>query len=142
MSFPHAAGTAGEPRKRSLFTLIGDVPGLITQLIRDEIEQLKQELLGKLKHAGIGVGLLAAAGAFLFFAIGVLVAAGILGLATVLPAWASALIVGGGLLIITVILVLIGVGNLRKGSPTPTQTIGSVKRDVNAIKGIGKRVKP
>jgi cytochrome c biogenesis protein CcdA len=142
VSSPHAAGTASEPRKRSLFTLISDVPGLITQLIRDEIEQLKQELLGKLKHAGIGVGLLVAAGAFLFFAIGVLVAAGILGLATVLPAWASALIVGGGLLVIAVILVLVGVANLRKGGPTPTQTIRSVKQDVNAIKGIGKRAKP
>lgn len=135
MSTPRGA----EPRKRSLFTLIADIPGLITQLVRDEIEQLKQELLGKLKHAGIGAGLLAGAGAFLFFALGVFVAAGILGLATVLPAWAAALIVGGALLVIAIVLVLIGVANLKKGAPAPTQTISSVKKDVNAIKGIGKR---
>lgn len=131
-----------EPRKRSLFTLIADIPGLITQLVRDEIEQLKQELLGKLRHAGIGVGLLAGAAAFLFFALGVFVAAAILGLATVLPAWAAALIVGGALLVIAIILVLIGIANLKKGAPAPTQTISSVKKDVNAIKGIGSRTSP
>ncbi|CAN5166259.1 phage holin family protein [soil metagenome] len=132
--------TVGEPRKRSLFTLIGDIPGLITKLIRDELEQLKQEMLGKLKHAGIGVGLLAGAAAFLFFALGVFVAAAILGLATALPAWAAALIVGGALLVIAVVLVLIGVNNLKQGvPPAPTKTISSVKQDVNALKGIGRR---
>lgn len=138
MSSPRA--TQGEPRKRSLFTLISDIPGLITELVRNELEQLKQEILGKLKHAGIGVGLLAGAAGFLFFALAVFVAAGILGLATVLPAWAAALIVGGVLLLIAAILVAIGVANLRAGvPPAPTKTIISVKKDVNAIKGIGKR---
>jgi hypothetical protein len=134
------APRAAEPRKRSLFTLISDIPGLITTLVRDELEQLKQEIVGKLKHAGIGIGLLVGAGAFLFFALGVFVAAAIIGLATVLPAWAAALIVGGALLVIAIILVLIGVANLKKGvPPAPTKTISSVKKDVNAIKGIGKR---
>ncbi len=138
MSSPGA--TQGEPRKRSLFALISDIPGLITELVRNEVEQLKQEIIGKLKLAGIGVGLLAGAAAFLFFAVGVFVAAGILGLATVLPAWAAALIVGGALLLIAAILVAIGVANLRQGvPPAPTKTIISVKKDVNAIKGIGKR---
>ncbi|MEP6482209.1 MAG: phage holin family protein [Rhodoglobus sp.] len=138
MSTPRPTG--GEPRKRSLFTLIADIPSLITNLIRAELEQLKDEILGKLKHAGIGIGLLAGAGAFLFFALAVFVTAAILGLATVLPAWAAALIVGGALLVFAVILVLIGVANLKKGvPPAPTKTISSVKKDVNALKGIGKR---
>ena len=135
MSSPRAA----EPRKRSLFSLIADIPGLITRLVREELEQLKQEIIGKLKHAGIGIGLLAGAGAFLFFALAVFTTAAILGLATVLPAWAAALIVGGALLLIAVILVLIGVANLKQGGPTPTKTISSVKKDVNALKGVGKR---
>lgn len=131
---------ADEPRKRSLFTLIADIPSLITRLIKDEIEQLKDELIGKLKHAGIGIGLLAGAGAFLFFALAVFIAAAVIGLATVLPAWAAALIVGGALLVIAIVLVLIGVANLKRGvPPAPTKTIASVKKDVNAIKGIGKR---
>lgn len=130
--------TTGE-RKRSLFSLIGDIPGLLSQLVRNEIEQLKQELISSAKHAGVGLGLLVAAGLFLFFALGVFVAAAILGLAVVLPAWAAALIVGGAILLLGVLLILIGVTQLKKGNPTPTETIKSVQEDVNAIKGIGKR---
>jgi putative superfamily III holin-X len=132
-------GDLREPRRRSLFSLIADVPTLLADLVRNEIELLKQEITAKIKHAGIGLGLLAGAGAFAFFTIGVLTAAAILGLAEVIPAWAAALIIGGGLLLITLILLLIGVGQLKRATPTPTETITSVKKDVNAIKGIGKR---
>jgi len=126
--------------KRSLFKLIGDLPGYLVELLRSEIELLKAELIEKAKHAGIGVGLVAGGAFFGFFAFAVLLAAAVLGIATALPAWLAALIVGGALLLITGILVLIGVNQLKRGTPpVPTETIASVKKDVNAIKGIGKR---
>lgn len=126
--------------KRSLFKLIGDLPTLVVDLFRAEIESLKQELTDKLKNAGIGVGLIAAAATFAFFALLVLLAAAVLGLATVLPAWAAALIVGGVILIIAVILLLVGVATLKKGvPPMPTTTIDSVKRDVSVITGTVRR---
>lgn len=126
--------------KRSIFRLIGDLPGYIVDLVKSELEQLKAEVLGKLKAAGIGIGLLVGASAFLFFALGVFTAAAILGLATVLPGWAAALIVGGILVVIAVILVLVGLSLLKKGvPPTPETTIESVRQDVNALKGSGKR---
>lgn len=133
--------SSAEPTtKRSIFRLIGDLPGYIVDLVKSELEQLKREVVGKLKAAGIGIGLLVGASAFLFFALGVFTAAAILGLATVLPGWAAALIVGGALLVIAVVLVLIGVGLLKKGvPPAPTETIASVKKDVDAFKGTGKR---
>jgi hypothetical protein len=38
------------------------------------------------------------------------------------------------------VLALVGIRQLKRGMPpAPTQTITSVKKDVNAIKGIGKR---
>ena len=127
-------------KKRSLFALIGDLPHLLVDLIRGEIDSLKQEMIDKIKHAGIGIGLFAVAGVFAFFLLGVLVAAAVLGIATVLPGWLAALIVAGGLLLITLILVLVGVANVKRGvPPAPTETIESVKKDINAIKGIGKR---
>lgn len=135
-------GTTSGPTtpKRSLFKLIGDLPTLVVDLFRAEIESLKQELTDKLKHAGIGVGLLVGAAMFLFFALLVLLAAAVLGLATVLPAWAAALIVGGGILLIAAVLLLAGVANLKKGvPPTPNTTIESVKRDVSVIKGTARR---
>lgn len=126
--------------KRSLFKLIGDLPGYLVDLLRSELELLKAELVEKLKHAGIGIGLVAGGAFFAFFAFAVLLAAAVLGIATALPAWLAALIVGGALVLITAILVLIGVNQLKRGTPpVPTETIASVKKDVNAIKGIGKR---
>lgn len=133
-------GVPGPAPKRSLFKLIGDIPSLLIDLVRGEIESFKQEIVGKLKLAGVGIGLLVGAATFAFFALLVLIAAAVLGLATVLPGWLAALIVGAGILVIAVILALIGIGNLKKGvPPAPTNTIDSVKKDVRAIKGIGKR---
>ena len=126
--------------RRGLFKLIADIPSLLMDLVRGEIESFKQELIGKLKLAGVGIGLLVGAATFAFFAVLVLIAAAVLGLATVLPAWASALIIGGGILVIAVILALIGISSLKKGvPPAPTETFQSIKKDVRAIKGIGKR---
>jgi hypothetical protein len=126
----------GETSRRSLFTLIGSIPTLLVDLVRNEIESLKIEIAGKLKSAGIGIGLLAGAAFFALFAIMVLIATAILGLATVLPAWLAALIIGVIILLIAVILALVGIRSLKKGvPPAPTQTIKSIKKDVRTIKG-------
>ena len=124
-------------RKRNIFKLIGDLPRLFTDLVRSEIEQLKNELVGKAKQAGIGIGLIAAAVFFLLIAFIVLIFAAVLGLAEVVPVWAAALIVAGGLILITAILALIGVSSVKKGlNLAPEETIESVQKDVEAIKGI------
>ena len=126
-----------DTEKRGLFRLIADVPALIVQLFRDELEGFKQELTKKLKGVAIGAALFAAAAAFAFLALVVLLIAAIYGLATVLPTWLAALIVAGALLLITLVLVLVGVAQLKRGDPG--KTVASVRKDVNAIKGIGKR---
>ena len=126
--------------RKSLFSLIADLPRLVIGQVKNEIEQLKGELIAKIKHAGIGVGLFAAAGFMAFFLLAVLIAAAILGLATALPGWLAALVVAGILLVIVVILVLAGLRQVKQGvPPAPTETIKSVKKDVNVIKGLGKK---
>jgi uncharacterized membrane protein YgaE (UPF0421/DUF939 family) len=126
--------------KRSIFRLIGDLPGHLIELVKAELDSLKAEMVGKLKAAGIGIGLLVGAALFAFFLLAVLITAAILGIATALPAWLAALIVAAGLLIVVLILAGLGVSNLMKSvPPAPTGTIESIKQDVNAIKGIGKR---
>jgi hypothetical protein len=132
--------SAVPPRpKRSLFSLIGDLPGLVMDLVRSEIEHLKQELITRIAQAGTGIALLAVGASVLFFALGAFVTAAILGLAEVLPAWASALIVGGGLVLLAVLVVLIGVAVLKRGAQGPAESIDSIKQDVRAIKGIGRQ---
>lgn len=137
------SGTTPAAPKRSLFKLLGDLPTLIVDLFRAELDSLKQEIAEKIKHAGIGIGLFAGAAMFLFFAVMALLAAAILGLATVLPAWAAALIIGGAILLIAVVLALAGMASLKKGvPPTPEKTIESVKEDVRTITGTARRTSP
>lgn len=126
--------------RRGFFSLLGDIPGLVRDLIAAEIESLKAEIIGKLKAAGIGAGFLVVAGTFAFFAVLVLTAAAVLALSLVLPGWAAALIVAGALLVLAVIAGAIGVAQLKYGvPPTPNQTIDSVKEDVRVVRGFRKR---
>ena len=126
-------------RQKSLGELIAALPRLVVELIKAELDRLKAEFAQKAKYAGIGIGLFAAAAGLLFFALGVLVAAAILGLAVDLPGWAAALIVFGVLIVIALVLVLIGLASLKKvNGVAPKETIANVKSDVDALKGRGK----
>lgn len=136
-----AAPTVSAPRKKSVFALIAEIPTLVTDLVQREIELVKTELIAKFKALGVGAGIIAAALLVLLAMLGVLLTAAIFALTlTGLPGWAAALIVAGVLLIIAVILGLIGYSVIKKGvPPVPTESIESIKRDIRAIKGIGKR---
>lgn len=126
-------------RKKSLGELLGELPGLLTKLVKDEIEGLKREVTSRLAKLGVGAALFVVAALLGFFALAVLIAAAVLGLATVFEPWAAALIVAGGLLIIVAILVLVGVRSIKKGiPPVPENSVDSLKKDVNAIKGLGR----
>ena len=131
-------GRNGADEKKSVFTLIGELPNLVTTLIRDEIEQIKREAVTRLKTAGIGIGLFVGAAVFAYFALWVFIATAILGIATALPAWLSALIVAVFLLIVAVVLGLLGLSRVKRGMPpVPPEALDSVKDDVNAFKGVG-----
>ncbi|KQM61112.1 phage holin family protein [Agreia sp. Leaf210] len=126
-------------RKKSLGELLGELPGLLVNLVKDEIEGLKREITSRLSKLGVGAALFVVAALLGFFALAVLIAAAVLGLATVFEPWAAALIVAGVLLIIVAILVLVGVRAIKKGiPPVPENSVDSLKKDVNAIKGLGR----
>ncbi|RWZ51030.1 phage holin family protein [Labedella phragmitis] len=126
-------------RDTSLGSLIGRLPELISRLIRGEIQLAKQEMTTKLKSAGVGVGLLIGAAILGIIFLQIILAAAIMALSLVLPAWASALIVGGVVLIIVIVLALIGLKALKTGvPPVPTEAVENVKADVRAFKGEGE----
>lgn len=135
-----AAVSGSTPRKKSVFALIADIPERVRDLVQREIYLVKTELVAKLKALGVGVGLLAAAGIVLLGMLGVLLTAAILALSQVMPGWLAALLVAAVLLILAVIIGVIGYVILKRGiPPLPTQSIESIRRDLRAIKGIGKR---
>jgi len=136
-----ASGPASSPRpKRSLLSLVTDIPALIQELFHREVELLKAELVAKLKALGVGAGLLVGAAVVLLFMVGVLLTAAVFALSLVMPGWLAALIVAAFLLIVAGILALIGYRVLKRGiPPVPTESIDSLQKDYRAIRGIGKR---
>lgn len=123
-------------KQRGLFRLLADVPALIVDLFRQELESFKQELTKKATGIAVGAGLLVGAGVVALLALVMLMIAGVFALALVVPTWVASLIVAGFLLLIVLVLVLVGRAQLKKGDLG--KTARSVQRDVNTIKGIGK----
>jgi uncharacterized membrane protein YqjE len=120
----------------SLGTLVKELPDRVTRLVQSEIQLAKLELSTKLKAAGIGAGMLAAAAFFALVFFAVLVSAAVMGLAEVMPGWAAALIVAAVFLILAAVLALLGINRLKKGvPPIPEESIESVKADVSVVTG-------
>ncbi len=128
----------GAAPRRSLFQLIGDLPGLVGDLIRAEIDAIKDDLKEKASRAAVGVGLLAVGFFTLLLALIVLVFAGIAGLATVLPWWASALIVFGALALIAFALAFAGLAALKSMKGAPGR-IGKLGEDFDLLSREGRR---
>lgn len=125
--------------RRSLGSLIADVPTLIVNLLKDELENIKRELTKRLASLGIGIGLLVFAGLLAFFLLAVLIAAAVLGLSTVFAPWLAALLTAAGLLVIIIVLALVGLASVKKGMPpVPKEAVDSLKKDVNVVKGLGQ----
>jgi MFS family permease len=126
----------GTGEKLGLIGLFRQLPSQISRLIRDELRAAQVELVQKLKGAGVGAGLLVGGAIIALYALGVLIATAILGLATVLAPWLSALIVGVVLLIVAGVLALLGRNKLMAAvPPLPTDSIESVKEDIRTFKG-------
>lgn len=127
-------------QRTSIFGMIANIPTLVTDLVQREIELVKTEVLSKLKALGIGAVLIAAAAVVLLAMLGVLLTAAIFALSLIMPGWLAALLVAAGLLIVALIVGLIGYRILKRGiPPLPSESIESLRRDLRAIKGIGKR---
>jgi uncharacterized membrane protein YqjE len=107
----------------------------VSRLVRDELALAKAELAEKGKHAGIGVGLFGGGGALALYALGVLVAAGVLALDLVWPAWLAALVVAVALLLVAGVLALIGRSQVRRAvPPVPQSAVQSVRADLDTVK--------
>ena len=98
----------------SLFTLIGEVPELVRNLIVAEIDSAKKWVKYAGKQAGLGSVWFIVALFFLFWLIPALGAFAIIGLASWMPAWAAALIVVGVFLLVIVVTALLGIQRFKK----------------------------
>jgi uncharacterized membrane protein YqjE len=118
---------------------LGEIVARITEqasaLVRDELRLAQLEMARKGKYAGLGASLLGGGALFAVFGVGTLVAAAVLGLAVVVPGWAAALIVAGGLFVIAVVAALVGKKGITAAGPlVPKEALASVKLDLEALK--------
>lgn len=122
-------------RERPTAELVKDLSTQISTLVRQELELAKAELSAKGKEAGIGAGMFGGAGLTAVLGLGALTAAAILGLATTMAAWLSALIVAAVWFAIAGILALMGKSRAQHaGPPMPEQTVETIKEDVRFTK--------
>lgn len=119
----------------SVAELVNAATEQMRRLVRDEMRLATLELQRKGKRLGIGAGLAGAAGLLAFYGGATVIAAGVLALATVLPGWAAALIVGAVLLLAAAVAGLAGKKQVQQAvPPVPEEATRSVKQDIDVIK--------
>jgi uncharacterized membrane protein YqjE len=125
---------------QSTAQLAQTLAGQVATLVRTELRLAQAEVQTKARALAIGAGLLAVAAGLLLFGGAAAVAAIVLGLSVVLPAWAAALVTAAGLTLLAGLVVLIGRSMLRRaGPPVPSQALADVKEDVATIAAAARR---
>jgi hypothetical protein len=119
----------------SIGQLTSQLTEQLSRLVRDEMALAQLEAKQRAKRFGLGLGMFGVGGVFLFFGASAAIAAAILALAIVVPAWLAALIVAGALMFLAGIVALTGKKSIERGSPPmPTEAIRSVREDAAVVK--------
>jgi Flp pilus assembly protein TadB len=118
----------------SIGELMSQLSAQTSRLVRDEMRLAQKELMESAKHAGIGAGLLSAAGLLSVLGLATLIAAGVSALALVLPVWAAAVIVAVALFIVAGIAALFSRKQASEVTPPPMESVESVKADIKEVK--------
>ena len=123
-------GRGETPRpEKSLSGLLSDLASETTTLVRKEIELAKAEMSQKVGEAVTGVVALAGGALVAFAGLIYLLLAAVYGLTRVIPDWAAALAVGGGVLIVGLIMVLLGKSKLSAANLQPKRTLDTLQED-------------
>jgi len=123
-----------ERRERSVASLLSDLARNFSLLIRQEVALAKAEAAEKVGQLGMGIGMIAAGGLVAFAGFIVLMFAGVYALALVVAPWQAALIVGGVVTLLGIVLVFVGKSKLSADKLTPQRTIQSIKDDARWAK--------
>ena len=133
MSQPGSDPTS--PDEESIGFLVARMSEQTSQLVRSEVDLAKAELAQSGKGLGLGAGLFGGAGLLALYGLGAVVAAAVLALALVVPAWLAALIVAVVLFAIAGVVALVGKSKVTSATPVvPERAIEGVKQDVATVK--------
>jgi len=119
---------------RPLGDLFGDLATEMSNLVRQEVALAKVEVAQKAKYVGRNVGYLVVGGAVAYVAMLAIVAAIIMLLAKVLPAWGAALLVGVVIGVVGWLLIGKAMMALQNADLTPRETVETLKEDATWMK--------
>jgi hypothetical protein len=102
-------------------------------LFRHEMALATAEVSETLTKLAVGVASVAAGGAVLYAGFLTLLAAAVLALATIMTAWLAALIVGGGITVIGVVLLYVGKRSLHPDHLKPERSVQSLREDKDVL---------
>lgn len=118
----------------SIPQLLGQLSEQTSRLVRDELRLAQREFQESVRHAGLGAGLISAAGLLAVLGLMTVVAAAVAALSLVLPVWAAALIVAAVLFICAGVAALISRKQVQQVPPPAAESVDSVKLDLEEIK--------
>jgi protein-S-isoprenylcysteine O-methyltransferase Ste14 len=129
--------TKGRDRAQDgLLTLLGDLPELVRNLITAEVNAAKAWVRRSSKDAGWGGLWFLVALFFLFWAIPVLLVFAIAGLSSWWPVWLSALVVFGGLFLVTAWFIVMGWRRFKR--LTADNPVKAVGEDIRMVREVGE----
>lgn len=129
-----AAGTSnGDRESQSAFGLLRRLTDELATLLRQELALATAEVTRSMRVLLTGAASLAVGGAVLYTGLLAMLAAAVLGLATVLHPWLAALVIGAAVTVIGIILVSIGIRSLDPSTLKPSRTTESLRRDKDVI---------
>ncbi|MFV8171769.1 hypothetical protein B7435_21695 [Mycolicibacterium peregrinum] len=114
--------------------LLGQLQQQTTRLIRDELRLAQREFQESARHAGLGAGLMSAAGLLAVLGLMTVVAAAVAAIALALPVWAAALIVAAVLFLGAGVAALVSRSQAKQVPPPASQSVDSVKQDLDELK--------
>ncbi|MCG7582418.1 phage holin family protein [Mycolicibacterium sp. OfavD-34-C] len=124
-----------EPRSEpSVGQLVSQLSEQTSRLVRDEMRLAQKELQQSVKHAGIGAGMIGAAGLLAVLGLATLIAGAVAALALVLPVWASSVIVAAVLFVAAGIAAAVSRKQAQHVPPPTNEALDSVKMDIDEIK--------
>jgi Putative Actinobacterial Holin-X, holin superfamily III len=119
---------------KPLGDLFGDLASEMSNLVRQEVALARVEISQKAKYAGKNIGYLVVGGAVAYAALLAVLAAVIMLLDKVMPAWGAALLVGVVVAAIGWLLIGKAMSALQQMEVTPRETVETLKEDAAWMK--------
>lgn len=119
---------------RSIGTILGDVAGNIQHIVGAEMRLARAEVRDELKKITRGTWLLAVAFVAAVLGLGIVLLAGVYGLATVMAPWAAALVVGVTTIAVAGISAIAGTKRMRRVALPPPRTVQTIKETLKWAK--------